>query len=51
MSKGRKRIGLAQRFDFPAKAWFGYALSRRFAAEIAIRYGASEAQLSIILAS
>jgi hypothetical protein len=27
MSKGRNRIGLAQRFDFPAKAWFDYALS------------------------
>jgi hypothetical protein len=23
-SKGRNRIGLAQRFDFPAKAWFDY---------------------------
>lgn len=39
MSKGRNRIGLAQRFDFPAKAWLDYAPSEGFAAEIAIRYG------------
>jgi hypothetical protein len=44
MSKGRNRIGQAQRFDFSAKAWFDYAPSEGFAAEIAIRYGRAKRQ-------